>query len=109
MGRVSVTLKDFEEWLLNKHLAEFKSEIYIKEFISSGFPFLVLSGSKYLKIFIIELIFPELKSVNLYLAWNILSSCILKLMVTEDHLEIEYDKSRSKRFLGKSSAVMYRY
>lgn len=107
MGRISVTLREFEEWLLNNHLAEFKSEIYIREFVSSGFPFLVLSGSRYLKIFIIELIFPELKSVNLYLAWNILSSCILKLSVTEDRLEIEYDTSRSKRFIGKASAFMY--
>lgn len=103
-----MTLRDFEEWLLINHLAEFKSESYVKEFVSSGFPFLILSGSKYLKLYMIELIFPELKPVNLYLAWNILSSCVLNLKVSEDFLVIEYDKSRSKCFLGKSFTSMRR-
>lgn len=107
MDRVSVTLRDFEEWLLNNHLAEFKSEIYVREFVNVGFPFLILSGSRYLKAYIIELIFPELKSVNLYLAWNMLSNCILEMKVTENSLELVFDKSRFKRFTGRFSAALH--
>jgi len=96
LKRLKVHLKDFENWLLDRRLPEFKSEFYVKEFVSSGFPFLILSGSSYLRQFIIEHLFPELKRLSLYLAWSLTSSCIVKLAVTRDVLEIEADESKLK-------------
>jgi len=98
LKRLKVSLKDFEEWLLERHLPEFKSELYVREFVSSGFAFLVLSGSSYLRKFIIEMLFPEFSRLSLYLAWSLASSCIVKLSASRDVLEIEADESKLKDF-----------
>jgi len=94
MKRIAVKLKDFEKWLIDNHLPEFKHSSYIKEFISQGFPFLILTGSKYLKSYILELTIPKLKSLNIYLAWSLFSNCVTKIKVNHEVLEMEYDESR---------------
>ncbi|GEM_PF-1920243 len=94
--KLIVNLSDFEKWLLEKHLAEFKSELYVKEFVSQGFVFLILSGSRYLRLYIIENAMPELKRLNPYLAWSLFSSCVISLRSSHECLEIEYDRSKLK-------------
>ena len=54
MVELKVTQKDFEDWLVEEHKASFKSIDQIKEFVSQGILFLFVSGSNFLKSYLLR-------------------------------------------------------